>query len=294
MINLLWALVYKGFVFVLLGAIFKRFMGAGREDAIKVFIWITLYLFIPVYIFLTMWSNRLDFVHSWKTAVCAFAVVLCGAFFAWAWALEKKISFKAHCLPVIFMNSAYLAIPVNTLLWGAQGTAYAIIYNIVITVANFTLGVWWASKENALTEIAGLPVIYAAVAGAALNAFGSGIPAVLQKASGIISFVTLPLMLIFVGYRLGEIKTESAKLVFWGVFLRMFGGFLAGITLVYLLGITGPAAGVCIMTSSMPAAIYSYILTEKYEGNIPFAAATVFAGTICSFFTIAILGFFCK
>ncbi len=241
MINLLWTLIYKVFAFVVLGAALKRFTGERGEGTAKVFIWITLYLLIPAYIFLTMWYNPLSFAYSWKTAVCAFAVVLFGAFFMWVWAWKEKISFKEHCLPVIFMNSAYLAIPVNTLLWGAQGAAYAIIYNMVITVATFTLGIWWVSKKSALSEIAGLPVLYAAAAGAALNAIGTGFPHVLGTASKMISFVTLPVMLIFVGYRLGEIKAEGFKLVIWGVSLRMLGGCLAGAGVAYILGITGPA-----------------------------------------------------
>ena len=292
MLNLLWALIYKVFIFVLIGTAAKRFSGVSAGKAVNVFIWICLYLLIPAYIFLTMWSNSLSVGDSWKTAACALLVVLCGAFLAWAWSAAGKISFKAHCLPVIFMNSAYLAIPVNTLLWGARGAAYAIVYNVAVTIANFTLGIWWASEAKPLAEITGLPVLYAVAAGAALNFSGVAMPRVLEISGAALSFVTLPAMLIFAGYRLGEINTGGLGLVFWGVFLRMFGGFLAGTAAVYMLGITGPAAGVCIMSSSMPAAVYSYILTEKYKGNAAFAAAAVFAGTVLSFFTIAALGYY--
>lgn len=293
MANLLWALIYKVFIFIAAGAVLKKLSGSKGEGAAKVFVWAALYLLIPLYIFLTVWGTRLE-TASWKIAACALIVVLCGAGYARLWAAKTGISFRSHFLPVVFMNSAYLAIPVCTLIWGAQGAAYAIIYNVAVTVANFTLGVWWASKEKPIAEIAGLPVLYAVAAGALLNAFGAPFHGGLLKAGSIVSFVTLPVMLIFVGYRLGEINFKEAGLVLAGVCLRIGGGFVAGLVAVGLLGIKGPAAGVCVMVSSMPAAVYSYILTEKYQGNVPFAAASVFVGTLLSFFSIALIGYYFK
>jgi predicted permease len=75
-------------------------------------------------------------------------------------------------------------------------------------------------------------------------------------------------------------------LVFTGTALRMGGGFIAGVGAVYLLGLSGVSAKVCVMTSLMPTAVNSYILAERFSADAELAAATVFLGTLCSFVLI--------
>jgi predicted permease len=104
----------------------------------------------------------------------------------------------------------------------------------------------------------------------------------------IVSRVTLPVMLMFVGYRLKRMPLSRFGFVLTGTALRMGGGFAAGIGAVYLLGLSGVPAGVCVMTSLMPAAVNSYILAERFEADAELAAAAVFLGTLLSIFLIPV------
>jgi len=190
------------------------------------------------------------------------------------------------------MNSAYLAIPVNTYLWGTTGTNYSVMYNLVVTLVNFTIGVWWVSPRRSLKTILEIPVVYAVLAGVILNWLAvKPVPLVLRSES-IVSDITLPLMLIFVGYRLDSARTVAFGKVAAGVLLRMAGGLAAGSAAVLVLHLTGPAAGVCLLTSSMPAAVLSYVLAERFNADAGFAAATVFAGTCVAFASIPLISYF--
>ena len=218
-------------------------------------------------------------------------VMSAGGIFTWIWAKRTGIPFRQRCLPVMFMNSAYMAIPVNTLLWGKEGTTYTIIYNMAVTVAHFTVGIYLVARREPVAEMFRVPIIYAVAAGMALNAFSIQPPASVAILIGALSRMTLAAMLLFVGYRLCLACVSSMKDAVIGVVLRMGGGALVAAILVNILGISGPAAGVCIMTSAMPAAVNAYLLAEQYDSDPSFAASAVFLGTVLSLLVIPLIAF---
>lgn len=280
------------FLFVALGAMAGRFTGPTAQRISGAVVPVLLNGVIPVYMLLAMWVTPVPPAATLSVTVVALIVMACGGLFAWLWARTAGISVRGHALPVMFMNSAYLAIPVNTLVWGPQGSAYTIVYNFVLTVTQFTAGVWIAKREKAFAEMASLPLLYAMALGLILNLSGVGVPAVAVSANYGISMVTLPCMLMLVGYRIGTLSAATFKLAAWGVALRMGGGFAVALIVISAAGLTGPLAGVCLMTSAMPAAVYSFILTERYGGNAAYAAAAVFLGTLVSLVTIPVLAYF--
>lgn len=292
MTELLFGLFKRVFLFVMIGAALGRFKGPRAERAANAVVPVLLNGVIPVYMFLAMWVTPIPAVDTLSVALVALLVMACGGLFVWIWARAVNISVRGHALPVMFMNSAYLAIPVNTLLWGAQGAAYTIVYNFVLTVTQFTVGIWVAKRENAFAEMASLPLLYAMALGLVLNLAGMLVPWWASSSSRLIGVVTLPCMLMLVGYRIGALNAAVLNHAAWGVALRMGGGFLTAVVVAAAAGLTGPLAGVCIMTSAMPAAVYSFILTERYGGNAAFAAAAVLLGTLLSLVTIPVLAYF--
>lgn len=289
--TLLSTLLVRIFLFIGIGILLYHIVRGRGEKVAEVFVSFALNFLIPLYMFLSLWASPVPVQRAGDIMIAAAVVILAGALLAKIWSAARGIPFRAHSLPVIFMNSAYLAIPVNTVLWGGDGTTYAILFNIAITVLTFTLGIWWASRERPLVEIVSLPVLYGAVLGIAFNAFIPQIPSVAGYLNRAVALVTLPAMLIFVGYRLGTLERGVIKDALAAVALRMGGGLVLGITAVSLLRLKGTEAMVCVMSSSMPAAVYAYLLTERFEGNTPFAAAAVFLGTALSVVTIPLVAY---
>ena len=71
--------------------------------------------------------------------------------------------------------------------------------------------------------------------------------------------------------------------------VRMGGGALIGWLGARALGLAGPAAGVALVTSAMPAAVNTALLTRKYAAGPEFAAALVAAGTVVSLLLLPLL-----
>lgn len=270
------------FIYVAIGFVASRIIGQRGEKAARWFINFALYALIPFYVFASMWTSPVSLFSAGNVVLTAAGVMAAGGLFTWVWTKRTGTPFRQRCMPVMFMNSAYLAIPVNTLLWGAAGTAYAIIYNMAVTIAHFTVGIYLVAHKEPLAEMFRVPIIYAVVAGMALNAFSVHPPASVSVLLSASSRAALAVMLIFVGYRLCLADSASMKDAAIGVALRMAGGAIVAAILVKLIGLSGPAAGVCVMTSAMPAAVNSYILAEQYDSDPSFAASAVFLGTVLS------------
>ncbi|OGS36379.1 MAG: hypothetical protein A2293_16790 [Elusimicrobia bacterium RIFOXYB2_FULL_49_7] len=292
MLSILSTLIGKVFIYIIIGAALDRLFHERSEKAVKGFISFSFYVLIPVFAFTSLWTSPVSLTTSTGVLLVAAGVSAGGTLLAYVWTSVEKLPFREYCLPIIVMNSAYLAIPVNTMLWGKEGTNYSIVYSMVNTIMVSTFGIYMVSEKKTFLEILKVPVVYAVVLGSAFNLLQvSPLPA-LKSAAAFVSAVTLPAMLLFVGSRLGNFKKEMFSRVVMGVFLRMAGGFVMAVALTHVLGIGGTARGVCLMTSSMPAAVNAYIYSERYRSNPEFAAANVFLGTMIAFLMIVLVTYF--
>ena len=291
MIPLVASLLSKVFIYVLAGVFAGIVIRKKGEKYAKMAIWFILYVLIPLFIFNTVWTNSISFANAWKTVATAFFVISGGAFLVFLWSKLESIPFKKYALSVAFMNSAFLAIPVSALLWGRTGAQYAIIYNVVLTVCIFTVGVFWASGKSSLVEIFKLPEIYAIISGFVLYFLKIQPPPILAQGLDNLSHFTLSAVLIFVGYRIAKIRVSIVKDAVIGVLIRIFGGWLLALAAVQLLAIPYPEKGICIMSSAMPTAVMAYVISEEFNADAEFAAAAVILGSILSFFTIPLIGY---
>jgi len=287
--DILFNLLARIIPYIFIGWIFTKLKFKNAELFVNYFVNFALYFLIPIFIFFAMWSAPLS--ENIVNARIVIFIVLTVCFFGVLFALlHSKIfesNFRDVALPIIFMNSAYLAIPLNTVFFGKDGTFYAIIYNITLTVLHFTFGLWFVS--GSLKEIFRLPVLYFAFFGIFLNLTGIKLSVGLLHFSEILSSVTLPVMLCLVGYQIRTVSVSALKKVFAGVFFRMFGGLIVAYIFCEVFNITGTVKGVCLLTSSMPSAVNTYILNKKYDADYSFASSMIAVGLVMTLIVIPLV-----
>ena len=295
----------KIFIYILVGFILRS-QKLLSEKIIAVFIDIALYFFIPVFILTAAWGSPVDIHIAVNIGIIATGVLVAGTVFAAVFSYYRLNSagclkqnaepghttnqemFRKTCLPVIFMNTAYLSIPINSYYFGSEGLLYAVIYNIVVTFFNSTLGIWLIGGRG-IGEIFRIPLLYASIAGLALNFAKVPQPPVLGMLNNFLKDTAMPAILLLVGYNININKTLFMRAASIAAGIRIFGGFLTGYIITTLLGLKGTAAGVAILASSMPSAINTYILSKKYSADPEFAASTIAIGTLCSFVTLPLI-----
>lgn len=282
--TLVFPLFLKIFFYIVIGYLIALFSRQRLEKIIKYFIQFALYFLFPAFILTTMWQNNFRLLATQKIIIIVLATVIAGHFWALIFARLFKKKFRQISLPLIYMNTAYLAIPINTYLFGSLGTAASIVYSINITLLIFSIGLYLiGDSDNSVSrwrEILQLPILYAAFLGIFLNWQQISIPKFILPFSNILQKVTLSVMLIFVGYQLKSAYEDLFLTALWGTLFRMFGGLIVSFLFVKILGLTGPVAGVCLVTSSMPSAINTYILSKRFGGDAHLAAGMIFWGIL--------------
>jgi malate permease and related proteins len=282
----------KVFIFVAAGYALGRFWGTRMRAVIRVFVAASIYVVLPIFVFALMWSSAIDWPRFGRMTLAVAGVLGWGALSAGFLARRWRWAFRDLCLPVIFMNSIYLALPINTLLFGAAGAAATLVFNIVVTLVQFTLGIWWVRRldRSGWGEMLGMPILYATVIGTGLNFLDVRCPPSVSALSNALARLALPAMLGVLGIRMAGVPFSDWRIASRGVAWRMGGGAMAGAILSAALKLSPVESGVVILTASMPSAVNTYVLAEKFDARPSFAAAMVTLGTALSAVTVPVLG----
>ncbi len=259
------------------------------ERYIGIFVDFSLYALVPAFVFFAVWTAPLGSHVNGAAAVAAvsLAVVACGAVFAFMFSKIYSMNFRDSALPVMFMNSAYLAIPLDAALAGKPGMFLGVVYNIVIMLLHFSAGIVIVS--GSISEIFRVPVLYCAVLGAAANIAGMPVTAGVLGVSKALNGITLPAMLVLVGYQVTPVSLPDLKKIIWATLVRMLGGLAAALAICKIFGIIGDARTVCLVSSSMPSAINSYILAKKYDADFSFASSMITVGLVFSAVVVPVI-----
>lgn len=277
------------FFFMFLGFLLSKIVGKSLQKLTIPFFNTVIYILFPLFVLFSLWSTPIYYSTIGDIWTISSGVVGMGFLLALLFSRFYKVSFREHFLPIVFINSGYLGIPLNTFLFGGKGTIYAILFDIIPTFSIFTLGVYFIARQNPFKEVVRMPAIYATVAGLLLNIFHIPVPYQFLHVVQSLKNITIPVILVMVGYSLKAIDRKRLGKVVTASCLRMGGGLIAGLLLVFLADIRGVAAAVCIVSASMPSAVNSYVLAEKYQMNPDFSSQVVTLSTLLSLPYIVIL-----
>ena len=189
----------------------------------------------------------------------------------------------------VFPNSGNMGLPLCLLAFGEEGLALGMTYFMVMTVFSVTLGVMITSGKLTLREFASNPT-FVAVLITLLFLFTGTKPWVwVQNTTQLLGDFTIPLMLIAMGVSLARFRITSAGRSFLIAALRLGMGFVVGVGVAELFGLTGVMRGVTILQSAMPVAVFSYLFAVRYNRSPEEVAGTVVISTLLSFASLPAL-----
>jgi predicted permease len=195
---------------------------------------------------------------------------------------------RGFALPVLFMNAGNMGIPLALFAFGEPGMQRATLLYVVITLLQYSLGIYILRGSGDWIEVFRLPLIYAAVAGLLVNLSQTAIPEVIFDPIALLGRSTIPLMLVSLGYRLHYIAGLQWGHAIGGAMLRIVGGFAAAYLAVSFLNAQGLNRQVLLLYGCLPAAVINFVLTEKYGQDPELAASIVVLSTVFSALAIPI------
>jgi malate permease and related proteins len=274
------------FILILSGFIMGRLVKLAEDTILR----ILADFFMPALVFSSLYLSPISPIEMLTLSGSVLIVLILTLIATLIYSGISSAQRSTFTLPVIFMNSGFLGIPLMQLWGGNEAMNIIIIYDQIQTFLIFTLG--YLLLEGGFSS-AGIkasiksPILWAVVAGFMFNLLNISVPESLIKTFSFAGNAAPPLAAFALGHSLsGRKKGKISIHVITGILLRFAGGFLCGLIAVKLFNIEGLMKTVILVTSALPAAVFSYILPARlgYDSSIP--REIVIISTILGVFTI--------
>lgn len=174
-------------------------------------------------------------------------------------------------LPVIVNpNTGNIGVPVCAALLGPQSIASALVITSIVQISHFTLGIGcYSGKITWRTLIRNMPII-ALLFGAIISAAGIKPGSAVMDTLDMVGGITIPLMLMQLGSTISKLQVHNLRNILKPTaqaFIRVFLGFIVALAVANLAPLEASEAAALLIQGTMPIAVFSYVLSLRYNNN---------------------------
>ena len=198
------------------------------------------------------------------------------------------LSLPTYLGTVVFGNSGNMGLPLCYFAFGDEGLAFGVCFFATTAIAHYTVGQWVWSGKASLREV-NTPLTWAVAAAVVVLALDVPVPLWLDRTTSVLGGLTIPLMQLSLGVSLARLELTDIPRTFALAVLRLGMGFGVGVVLSGLFGLEGVARGVLILDCAMPAAVFNFMMAEKYGRSPSETASVVVLSTLIAFVTLPIV-----
>ena len=280
------------FIGVLLKFLLSKIDFVNSKKIYGLFSTFVVYIFTPYFVGIKIWTSYIS-KEVFFSIITVFLIVIFVSYIISKFLLSRQdFVFQEMFFTLSFMNTIYLGIPVTEYFVSQNVVNYTIIYSIIVTLIQFTLGIYMlAPSLKFIYFLFTSPIVYVSVLGYLLKINNVSIPEYLLTINNFLSKIISPLMLIFIG------STLRLKNVFEHIRVHIFVTiariiFIFVITICIFLVIKNfislqkEFVKVLVLVSILPSAIMNYILLDKFKFDTKFVLGEIFWGTIVTIFLL--------
>ena len=194
----------------------------------------------------------------------------------------------------ILPNTGNMGIPICLFAYGELGMGMAASISSLVVLLHFTLNIFLAKRAFDFQIIFKSPAFYAIIFTILLLYFEEPIPQFVMNTVMLLAYGMIVMILMSLGVALTQMKVFSFKDALITSTGRVIIGPIIGFVVVKIFDLTGAAAGVVLLQSSMPSAILCYLIASMYSPKeiVDNISSTIVVSTIMSLTTIPIVLFF--
>lgn len=280
------------------GALLGRFKNLDTKPLLTLY----LYFLSPAIILDTLATAEISLDDVYKTL----AFSLLNLFLLWGLAnvlgkILKLAPAEAAGLTLVstFTNSVNYGLPLVLLAFGQLGLDKASVYVIGQMVIVNTIGVYFAARsqfsvKSAVKSVFSLPSIYAAILAFLLRGLGLHMPQELASGVSMAAAAYSPVVLAVLGAQMVKVRAahtrRNVQLAFWtGITVRLLLAPLIAAAVLTLLNITGTLFSVLLILASMPVAVNSVVLAERFGSSPSLVSRCIVWTTLASFLVLPVL-----
>ena len=203
-----------------------------------------------------------------------------------------KLSPNSYLPALMFPNTGNMGLPLSLFAFGQDGLGLAVVYFGCTVTLQFTLGISLSAGSLSLSRLVRTPTVYAVAISIILLAFNIQLPAWIDNTISVLGGITIPMMLLTLGVSLAQLKVHEVGRNLLLSCVRLGGGFLIALAIAHVFDLPPMAAGVLIIQSSMPVAVFNFLFAQYYGRAHADVAAMVVISTGLSFLTLPLLAYY--
>jgi predicted permease len=234
----------------------------------------------PALVFHTLLTTRIE---NTRLAQIAGTVLLGLALVAALGALLLALARLpvASLLPTVtFPNADNIGLPVAQLAFGETGLAIAVAFFALTSILQHTLGVAFVSRGGSVRRAWPVGVFVSCGAALLLRLTAIDVPQPVLESARLVGSLSVPLMLLSLGYALVTVKREGLGRGSLAGAIRLLTGFAAGYLITHLFNLPALVASVIALQLMLPVAVVSYLYADRFTDQGDVAAGAVLVSTV--------------
>jgi predicted permease len=196
---------------------------------------------------------------------------------------------QTYLAPLTFGNQGNMGVPLCLFAFGVEGQALALVFFAIGASLQFSVGLFMWSGRFDLMELVRNPVGLSAIAAAIAITFDLPVPTVLANTTELLGAFAIPVMLLALGAAIAELKVTDLHRSLGVASFRLAIGLVIGFGLAHLLGFSGVTRGVLVLQCAMPAAVFNYLLAQRYDRSPEQVASIVVVSTLLAAASLPLL-----
>ncbi len=243
----------------------------------------------PCLVFSSLTGIDVD-AQAFRTVAAAAAACIVGMLLIGALTLKLAgMPLRVYLPTLVQPNTGNMGLPLTFMAFGEAGLALGVCFYAVNSVSQYTLGLALASGAFEPARLLRQPVIWALLAALLARAEPGAVPLFVSATAELLAGFVIPAMLLMLGTSIARLKLAGFARPAAMAVLRVLGGVALGYALVWLLDLEGIAAGVVIIQSAMPAAVFNIVFAEQFDNEPEQVAGVILLSTLLSFVTLPLL-----
>lgn len=230
----------------------------------------------------TLTRSGLTFSVLGTVGLAATLTLLTSAALGYLLVRAMGASVQAFLPSMIWSNGGNMGLPMSLFAFGDMGLALAIGFFALSSMTNYTFGRAIAAGGLKFADLVRMPIIWAILVALVLIWTGQSLPPIVARSLNLLGGLTVPLMLMSLGYSLASLRIASWQRSTVFALARLVGGFAIGWGVATLLGLEGVARGVVVIQSAMPPAVLNYLWAATYDNEPEEVAGIVVLSTMIS------------
>ena len=250
---------------------------------------LVMYVGSPCLIYSALTSNAAETTALGTMGASAFLVILMSLIFSWVFLKIAGWKLTTYLPALIHPNCGNMGLPLVLLAFGQEGLALGMAYFFVNSISQYTLGMAISSGQFDIRQLMKQPIIWAVIFVLTVILGDFQMPKWFNSTTSILAGLTIPAMLIMLGTSLANLNIASLKETLTISFLRILMGLGLGLLVIEMLSLSGIMAGIVLLQSGMPSAVFNYIFADRFNRESDKVAAVILQSTLISALSLPLL-----